>query len=146
LINITNYIQTTSKYDWLAFIGGYLACISTVLIAWLSIKNATNIQKQQTKMQLFQKRYDVYEKLYRCMTMIYKSDYNTSDGLNELTQVRELTYFLFDEDIHEYYIEIINNSILLEKEGIYDTKARDWFIEQIEKRKIRHKFDDYLKF
>lgn len=108
------------------------------------------IQKQNVKLALFEKRYDVYLKLRNAISNFTSSNkVDILDGFEMIGELRDKVYYLFDDDITKYYLQIINTASLLhsnittpQDKGFKDSQV--WLLRQLEKKELRTNFERYL--
>lgn len=117
------------------------------------------INKKNNKLSLFDKRYNLYLEIRNSMSEfmshnvenIYSNrNENIYHAFETLGALRDEVYYLFGEDIEEYYVQIINHAetILanLHNHSSDDfKKSNKWFIRQFENRELRKQFEKYLK-
>lgn len=130
----------------------YLIPINLGMTIWLTTRQV-NINKQNLKLSLYEKRYSIYEstlnflKAFLLLSLSKKSDDKMAISLVEYKiQVHQST-FLFDDEVEKYLLEILNKAssmsckIQRNQEYIED-------IEWIEKQVVeaRNIFKPYLKF
>jgi hypothetical protein len=100
-----NIVYITAPRDWF----DYLATGATLLLSAIAVIIAVGTARRQNKIALFEKRYDVYDQLFEC-----------------ITNLRKLTESLYTLKNAENTKTIIKENIL-RREGIIITR-----IEQIE--------------
>lgn len=143
------------SFDTVGVFIGAFGSVGAIFIVWFTTRKQLTeqkqIQKQNVQQAFFDKRYSVYIQLLEVINnMISLKEDDIFRGFEVLGEIRDKIYFLFDESIHDYYLEIINNASILQSNLHEQTKqsyteSRNWFIRQIEKRELRSKFEKYLQ-
>ena len=110
------------------------------------------LEKDKIKLDLYNKRYDIYLKLQKFIgVVISKGTCTEGDLLEFLSYKREAAEFLFDEDIIEYLKEVYEKGVDIMNRGESTTITPDqmgvilkWFGHQFEES--TKKFKPYLDF
>lgn len=108
------------------------------------------IQNQNIKLALFEKRYNIYLKIKNSLLEFITPDRDVMmKAFREFGELRDEVYYLFGEDIATYYLKIINtagklNANLENPEAEEFKFSHQWLLDQFEKKEIRERFEKYL--
>jgi hypothetical protein len=138
--------------DWISAIIGFGALLISLLALWKS--NETSRKQEELtikslKVELYSKRYDVYIGLKTIIkNIVLRRTEQTTNSAYELGVIKDEVVFLFDEGIHNYLKEVINNYSAMNNYTSNDPeycKLWNWFDEQYSKKGLRNKFRRYLE-
>ncbi len=149
---MTDYEKWSVLGQWMSGIGTIVVSIVLGIITYKISKKQVELSKNNLKIELYKQRYDIYYRLEGILRGIISANGTIKDeSLYEVAIIRDEVMFLFDKEIHDYLLQIINK---IEKINpyYYDKKKDDnyyelqgWFMNQFaEKKELREKFKRYL--
>lgn len=129
--------------------------VSVVALGFFQYRLARQLyklEKDKMKLDLYNKRYDIYLKLQKFIdVVISKGTCTEGDLLEFLSYKREAAEFLFDEDIIEYLKEVYEKGVDIMNRGESTTITPEkmgeillWFGDQYDES--TKKFSPYLNF
>ena len=147
------YYETWSIIgQWVSGLGTIIVSIVLGIITYKISKKQEVLSKQNLKIELYKQRYDIYNRLENILRGVISGNDTTKDeSLDDLIEIRDEVLFLFDKEIHDYLLIIINKFENLNP--YYYGKERDdkyfelinWFMTQFaDKKELREKFRRYL--
>lgn len=157
IIKVIEILSNMSSYEQYSILGQWISGIGLIIVSYFACKIAKEqilLTKQNVKISLYEKRLRMFNILSDILLENLTRgniDKNSKSTLEKIVDIKDEITFLFQKDIEEYLVQIINN---LSKYNEYlinnDTKNKnfyilqDWFIKEIENKIIRNKFNKYL--
>ena len=140
-----------------------IAAIASSIAAGLAVYNAWELRKQgeeKLKIDLFERRYRIYEAIYRYIAHMDREGNVSDDAIRELDRGCTAIEFLFDKDVRDYVRTVRNKGIdlmtarkIMEPLPVGDEHSKQsalicelvkWSSQQFES--AEHVFSRYLKF
>ncbi len=153
--------QNPWEWGWngLSAIGQFASGLGLILVSIILGRLTYRISKMQIrlteqnlKIDLYKRRYDIYKRLEKMMRdFAFGLAAKKDTSIEDLVEIRDEVVFLFDKEIHDYLLLIINNisqvnnySHPKEADGRY-YELIQWFGKQVtDKNELREKFKRYL--
>lgn len=148
---MTIYELRSVQGTWVSGMATFLVTLLLVIVTYVMYNKQTDLMKQNLKVELYKQRYDIYKKLEKILKVLLYDSRNQPKNIafDELSEIRDEVYLLFDKEIHDYLVLITQKAENLisynekEKDDLY-FELISWFIKQFEDKKIRDKFKPYL--
>ena len=114
-------------------------------VSYATAKKQESLTTQSLKIEMYSKRYDIYKRLNDIIQRIV-TNLKTFNVAYELGGIRDEVVFLFDTEIQDYLLEIINKYEIVLKNDDIDKHIEllEWFDQQYSKKGLRNKFSRYL--
>lgn len=148
---------TSFSLDTMGVFLGAIGSVGAIIIIWLSTKKQLaaqmEIQKQNIKLGLFEKRIKIYTHIKDLLNNILNESFKKqkdptwlNEAIIEYSQDLEQAQWLFDDDIFIFYQGIIDKINILneasDKDNAENRKIIKWFMEQL--REIDKTFIKYI--
>lgn len=128
-----------------------LIAINTLITIWVAFRQH-GINKINLKINLFEKRYKIYESTYNFISDYLKATFDKESDrridliVNFKNNVHQ-SIFLFDDKVEKYLVKVLNSAEKINslrcREQDY-TKELEWFEKQ--KTEARDYFKKFMKF
>lgn len=137
--------------QWVSGIGTIIVSIVLGFITYKISKRQIELTNNNLKIELYKQRYDIYKRLENILGGFASGDTIAKiESVEILVEIRDEVTFLFDEEIHNYLLQIINKFESLNL--YYNGKEKDhnyfelekWFGNQFAGKELREKFKRYL--
>ena len=112
--------------DWIDLLGALLTPVIAALGIYIAHKQG-QVDKNRLKYELFDKRYDVYEKIGAYIAEILISGNADPKASVQFIRDTKSTYILFGDDISEFVTEIYSKAVTLHAldEGLNDLQDEE---------------------
>lgn len=145
----------TISIDSVGIIVSSITAVTVLVLGFFQYRLARQLyklEKDKIKLDLYNKRYDIYLKLQKFIAVVIsKGTCTEGDLLEFLSYKREAAEFLFDEDIIEYLKEVYEKGVDIMNRGESTTITPEkmgeillWFGDQSDES--TKKFSPYLNF
>jgi hypothetical protein len=151
-----NVVVSSPPAQWWQILTACLTPIIALAVAWIAL-NQYRVAKAKLKLDLFDRRYAVFRKVWETLTPIAMNGASTlEDGLyTPFNNILPDTEFLFGKDMYDYVAELASKwSLLMALEKMEDRPTsrpadiknlKEWFHEQASSG-AKAKFTKYLDF
>jgi len=144
----------TISIDSVGIIVSSITAVSVLVLGvfqYMLARQLYKLERDKVKLELYNKRYDIYLKLQRFISVITSKGTCNEDDLFIFRRDTQEAEFLFDESIVLYLKEISNNSVDIMNRGESTTITPEkmgeillWFGDQFDES--TKKFSLYLNF
>lgn len=137
--------------QWFSGIGTITVSIVLGIITYRISKKQIELSNNNLKIELYKQRYDIYNRLKNILRgFAFGDDVIKDKYFDILVEIRDEVVFLFDKDIHDYLLLIINkyeslNHYYGEENDKEYRELVKWFTNQmVDTKELREKFKRYL--
>src|SRR4051812_43513320 len=122
-----------SAADWAAAAAAVATVIVALVVAWVSWRQYT-VSRDQMRLALFDRRLEVYDKVYKFLSDIQGDRRITNERLVGFIDAQHKSNFFFRSDVTGYLAEIRNHALTKQS---HDTMADDSIDDQEARLKFR---------